>query len=169
MLGAAYMSAQQQPECDSCENDPSQKFAVFCGGVLGFVVSHAYVLAPIVHKRIQAKNACSAAQKEILATLTKQPKLSMAVTQLMNKIMRISYSKNENGNASRTWGRRKALMTSMLKHVNDLDLTNDKQADSFLTFCSGAPDTAADLSTYVENYQVNTSEAAASFSSRSKL
>lgn len=91
---------------------------------LGFVVSHAIVISPLIKKRYDMNQACHHHTDTIRARLeTHQPPLSpetrATIEQLIRLISTLSLSNNKHGNASQTWGARKDLFERLSQQLCD--------------------------------------------------
>ncbi|WP_035892869.1 hypothetical protein, partial [Legionella oakridgensis] len=90
------------------------------GSFVGFVLSHTVVIIPLIYKRYQMSQACSAAQENILALLQdinhlegdreKVSALIRTVSRVVEETMTLNLSDEQHARASQTWGTRRALM-----------------------------------------------------------
>ncbi|WP_133128685.1 hypothetical protein [Legionella nagasakiensis] len=112
------------------------------GCFIGFVASHAVVILPLIHKRYQMSQACSAAQKRILSLLQeinhldgdreKVSELVRTISRVVAETMTLNLSDEQHARASQTWGARRALMEKISDKLsvdfNLLRSTTDQDA-----------------------------------------
>lgn len=77
-------------------------------GTLGLIVSHVYVVAPLVYKRYKVGQDCHRLINEI-----KDKVDSDILDEVLNTIMSKSMATQTRSNSSQTWGRRKTLLTNL--------------------------------------------------------
>ncbi|MBX3708263.1 MAG: hypothetical protein KIT56_03450 [Gammaproteobacteria bacterium] len=81
-------------------------------GLLGFTLSHATVIYPLVKKRYEMNQECLRLKDEIqkLANTQNNSPFNHTINATVDAILKISLSDDQHSRASETWGRRKNLL-----------------------------------------------------------
>lgn len=94
------------------------------GCFVGFVISHAFVIAPLLYKRYQMSQQCMSSQQHIVALLKEIEELGPTyhtliepISRLVNSTLTLSASNEKQANASQTWGKRRRLMESIAERL----------------------------------------------------
>ncbi len=91
-------------------------------GFVGFLVSHIIVKWPIIQKRYFQQKECARLSALIFANIEMRalddPSCRQKLRNLTLNILQLSLSDNQHARASQTWGRRRALLTSLLSYLN---------------------------------------------------
>lgn len=109
---AAYLGAALNDPEKTNQSDLAMAIA---GGLLGLVVSHIFVIAPLIHKRYTQNQACIALVDGIYRFIHDNPDLIIAlatVTDVIESILNLNSQTDEHAHASKTWGMRKRLLTN---------------------------------------------------------
>lgn len=125
--------------------------AALTAGLAGFVISHAFVIAPLIKKRLEISNKCTAKKNEILTKLPliNNKSIEALVVGVIDHIGKFSLSDKEHHRASETWGKRLSLLTQ----VNDSFLL---PREEFSTFWTGNIDSMMEkFLTPTENQRYN--------------
>ncbi|OAI49586.1 hypothetical protein AYO45_02200 [Gammaproteobacteria bacterium SCGC AG-212-F23] len=109
----------------------SDTSATLICGTIGFLLSHSYVIIPLIKKRCKVSAECNRIKYEISLNITslKDNPLSPFIKSTVLKIMSLSMSDKEHARASETWGRRLTLLT----RVNESFLLQQSEFEKFWT------------------------------------
>lgn len=111
----AYLGATQN---DEEKTHCSSTTAAIMLGFLGFVVSHAIVLIPLVQKRREMSAECNQLADQIKQQVRADVCLT-DVSKLVNHVLKLSLSTEQHGNASLTWGTRKRLLQCVKDRLDE--------------------------------------------------
>lgn len=83
--------------------------------LLGFVISHTIVIVPLIQKRCNRHTECVRVMQSIRAEAHRQGLANVTdlVEACMQRIMSFSLANELHSNASRTWGRRQAMLENL--------------------------------------------------------
>lgn len=125
------------------------------GAGIGFFISHAVVIAPLIYKRWKMSQQCLIHKKSILGklkhleysfTLSRDTadKYIELIKKLIDKIMNEDQSTARRGNASKTWGVRKRKLAQLDKALINLAHKNEHNILLILDKFNPAPTKAID-------------------------
>jgi hypothetical protein len=120
---------------DSQKTNCTATSAVLICGFVGFVLSHTFVIAPLIKKRCEMSREFSQLRNEIVEKLRvyeKEP-FALFITQVIDHISNLSLSDGKQARASETWGRRLALLTQVSESF-------ELEQDEFILFWYGSKD-----------------------------
>jgi hypothetical protein len=111
----AYFNDEEKTQC-------SNLTLSIAAGVLGCVVSHLIVIAPLIKKRYAMSKDCDQLAKTIeLQLKNNQPAMSQqdrdTIHSMIKWISEKSLSDNQHARASQTWGTRRSLLSNLSKHL----------------------------------------------------
>lgn len=106
---------------ESKTNYSSITMSLVCG-TIGLVLSHGFVIAPLVKKRMQMQRDCDAFVKEI-KTLSAEKSEYRNIEGIIKAILDLSMAKNNKSNASLTLGRHKSLLQRLKDKIKNNDDT----------------------------------------------
>lgn len=110
-LGAA-LNDKEKTHCSSTA-------VAVMAGFLGFVISHAIVIIPLVQKRREMARECSELAEQITSQTCSNDLYAQAVFDLVQHILKLSLSTDQHGNASLTWGTRKRLLQCVKDRLDE--------------------------------------------------
>lgn len=81
------------------------------GASIGFIVSHAVTMYPLIQKRMQAKLDCNERRLELERQFTDKDPLSQSISRVISLIMEHEASRSP----SEIWGKRARLLSTLLE------------------------------------------------------
>lgn len=137
----AYFNDQEKTNC-------SNTTAAIAAGALGLLVSHVYVVAPLVYKRYKASQECKQLVEEIKENAI--PGLSDPINKVIDDILKLTLATENRSNASLTWGHRKRLLNNLLNGLVNEDVhliaaLNTGDAESIMRVIENEPESASKL------------------------
>ena len=100
---------------DSEKTNYSDKSAALVCGLVGFIVSHAFVIAPLIKKRCDISRQCGIIKNDITRklSLTENKPFASLIIAVIDRINTLSLGDEKQTRASETWGRRLSLLTQV--------------------------------------------------------
>lgn len=108
---SAYLGAALNDPEETKHSDMAMTIA---GGMFGLVLSHVFVVAPLVHKRYVQNQACKKLVDDIYHSIQDNPEsISLEIVKdVIEVILNSNLQNDKHSNASRTWGLRKDLLST---------------------------------------------------------
>lgn len=108
---AAYLGAALNNPAKTNQSDIVMAVAA---GMLGMIVSHIFVIAPLIHKRYAQNQACKKLIDDIYHSIQENPgAISVeTVKDVIESILNHTLQDDKHSNASMTWGLRRRMLST---------------------------------------------------------
>ena len=108
------------------------------GALVGFTVSHAIIILPLIQKRRACEKRCLAINAALQELLLPYLDINIHVQALITAIMALSLTSKQRGNASLTWGKRRGLLEKLLQNTKSIAWDDEGQRQKLSEYCKAA-------------------------------